>query len=256
MSEDTEQAESGSDFALTGLPDRFSQGELAEIGKQFKRGHRAVRRWIALGRKRNDPCPVSNPGKLLSWWRRNMKQMPPARMVHLAVNEAAERSGADIVPFPGKVTPIDLQSIDADAALPGESVRRVRRLVKGVYSQLETAFAEGSPEIDSLSNGFAKASDLLRKLEAADREAQRQRGRLVPVDEIQRDAAAFAEMLKAMRETMAKRVLELCPEVPAQFKPGIVSAIEKIRANEDKIFARFGMITDETEFNDLLIGAV
>ena len=110
--------------------------------------------------------------------------------------------------------------------------------------------------MDSLSNRYAKSCDLLRKLEAADRDAQRQSGDLIPAEQVQRDAAICAQMFKQMRESMARRVVELLPELAPELKPRVAAAIERVRAHEDKVFARLDTIADEAEFNELLTAAV
>jgi hypothetical protein len=240
-----------SELALTAdieVADRLSQVELQPLAKKFNRGWRQVRRWISLGRERGDPCPVHNPDLLLQWWRRNMRRMPPAHIVRLAV-DASVPNGAQAVPSPPSMeTPIDLKTIDL---AEGDQVRQMRRLVQGIYSALEQGYLRGSPEIDSLSRRYEKASDMLRKLEIADREAQRQRGGLLPREQVERDATTMAEMLFVMRESMVRRVLELCPGLSAEHRQMVADAIAKVRAYEDKMFQRIDKLTGE-ELNKML----
>jgi hypothetical protein len=217
------------------VADRITQAELEELGKKYNRGWRQLRRWISIGRESGDQCPVRDPQRLLQWWRRRMTHAPPAHIVRLAISASSPSrpsSTEEAVPFQVE-TPIDLKAIDS---AEGEHVRQVRRLAQGIYNQLEIAYMRGSPEIDSLSRRYEKAVEMLRKLEITDREAQRQRGSLLPIAQVERDAAMAADMLQAMRLSMVRRVLEQCSFLKPEAKNKVAAAIEKARKAEDRIF--------------------
>ena len=236
------------------VTDRISQSELEELGQKYNRGWRQLRRWISIGRESGDQCPLRDPKQLLQWWRRRMKQQPPAHIVRLALSassspmqSAASEQGG--VPLQLE-TPIDLKAIESTE---GEHVRLVRRLALGIYNQLEIAYGRGGAEIDSLSRRYEKVLETLRKLEIADREAQRQRGQLLPIAQVERDAATAADMLRSMRDSMVRRVLEQCSFLKPDAKNKVASAIEKARKAEDRIFRNLRRLS-QPEFEAVMAG--
>src|SRR5689334_406773 len=52
---------------------------------------RAIFRWQAIGRAKNDPPPLNNPPAMLAWWGRCMTNRAPAKL--LALSEAEVASG-------------------------------------------------------------------------------------------------------------------------------------------------------------------
>ena len=230
------------------FPDRMPQAELEELGKKYNRGWRQIRRWISLGRETGDQCPARDPWRLLQWWRRRMKHQAPAEIIRLAI-EASSSNGASASQVPFQVEPpINLQDIEA---IEGEHVKQVRRLAQALYNQLELAYLRGGPDIDSISRRYEKSLETLRKLEVADREAQRLRGSLVSVARVEQDAAIAAGMLRTMREAMTRRVIEQCSFLDPEARAKVANAIEKARKHEERIFCDLSNLRSKDDFDSL-----
>lgn len=235
---DTEPAE-----GLRLLPERdkmvhrLSRAELNEVAKFYGRGLRQIRRWLAVGREKNDPCPVFAPQKLPSWWMRNMSQAVPNDIFILAVGvngNCPPPGGIGDLPLRPTLAPaVDLKTIDLNEA---DSITQMSGLAQAVYQQLADAYQKRSSDIPLLQRRYEKALEALHKVQAAERQARRESGDLIPRWELERDATQLATMLREMRVSMARRVLELCPKLGASDREEVRSAIERVREQEDRIF--------------------
>jgi hypothetical protein len=224
--------------------------EMADLVKFYRRSARQIRRWMRIGREKNDSCPVFAPAKMPNWWTRCMTQTVPEDILRQAIGvngipgvpDRVVPNAADSLPLP----PIDL----ADAAQLGEdvTVKQIRTLAMAVWKQLEAAYQKQGLDLGMLHNRYDRIRQLLNKVEAAERQARKEAGNLIPREEIERETDRLCEMLRQMRTSMARRVIELCPRLPTQYRDEVVSAIERVRAREDQIFRRFDKLSSEEEF--------
>jgi len=229
---------------------RYNDAQLDEIGARYGKRHRAVRRWLKLGRDKSDPCPIERPAEMPAWWARNMAHRVPYELLEAAkvagpIGPTPEQPRVMDDPAPAEAAPrevrpmVDLTAMD----LPeGENVRQLRRLVNAAWVAVERAYATPGADVDLPLRRHEKASEALRKSEGAQREWQRKLGNVVAVADVQRDLDNACNMFREMRETMARRVLELCPSLGREQRAEVAAAIEKVRGNEDRLFQRLASV--------------
>lgn len=225
---------------------------LAKWSAMYGKGGRQIRRWIQIGDQANDPCPLDEPAAMPTWWARRMKWRVPDAMLKAAqsVSSAVSESEKDSSPSSNSppVAPGFTSIKLADFELgEGEAVAQQRRLVAALYSQLERAYLQGGGDVDLAQSKYNKAVESLRKFEKDDREDQRQRGLLIPRIAVQRDIEQATELLRQMRESMARRVLELVPGVPAELREPISGAIVRVREAEDRVFRRLDSLKSSAD---------
>lgn len=236
----------GEGFALTTLPRRaeISCAQLEEWAKLYGKSVRQIRRWLAEGEKVGDPCPLDNPSALPDWWTKHKTWSVPAIFLQLAKGAGGAETGK---PEP-LAAPVDLSTLDlAD----GEAVEQARRLVKGAWNEVERAFSDGRP-VDHLLTRHAKAMETLRKQEKDAQEAAKRRGDWLPKAKLEADVEKALRMLKQMRDSMERKVLEQLPGVSPELKAQIGRAIRGIREKEDFVFRNLRKVKSEEDVADLL----
>jgi hypothetical protein len=196
---------------------------------------RQLWRWIKTGRDASDPCPLDRPAAVPEWWVRRMTWSVPAKILEVARQAAGDKttekkSGSSFE----QGVPVNLTE---HGVAPGEAVGQQRRLVGALFSQLEKAYLVGDP-VDHIQARYNKASEQLRKLEKDEREDKLATGEYLPKAEVERDYAEAAEMLKQMRESMERRILELCPSLTPEQRAEVSAAILRVRSQEDRAFQR------------------
>lgn len=220
----------------------------------YKRSARNIRKWIARGKDVCDPCPLDDPAKMPGWWARHMKWSVPDSITGaaavvippLVLPPSPELSAPPTVqPPPMEQTgpPINLSEFDLQQ---GEAVQQQRRIVGALYSQLEKAYLGGT-NADVIQQKYNKAVEALRKLEKDDRADQEARGQLIPRQIVERDIAAAGDMLRQMRESMERRILELCPSLTTEQRAQVADAIRRVRSAEDRVFQRLHTIKSEDD---------
>jgi len=159
-----------------------------------------------------------------------------------AILKSAAEAGGDSKGEPAALPAesIDLASYNLEE---GEAVKQARALVAVVYRQLERAYQYGS-DVDALQKKHEKALESLRKAEASEREAAKQRGLLIRRDIVERDAGTACQRLKTMRKNMERRVLELLPDVGEEVRNKVANAINRVREQEETLFRKFGDVHD------------
>lgn len=234
----------------------------AEYGTQ----HRQLRRWIGKGREKSDPCPLDRPADMPAWWHRNMTWgVPPkitaaaerARASALAVVQvepsAPVASGglpaSAIAPGVPMAPPMDISGLGMEE---GEAVQMLRRLVRAAYDQVERAYKGEYGNVELLQKKFALAQEALRKAEKDDRADREKRGELIPRAHIQADLDAACEMLRQMRESMPRRVLEICPSLSAIQRDEVNRAITSVREHEERIFRRLDSLKTPADVADAI----
>lgn len=226
----------GENLQLSSEPLRrgIPKAKLEAWAAKYDSTPRTIRRWLTKGEEVGEPCPLDDPAALKAWWARHMTWSVPQ-----VILTAAEESGPEKPPSP-PAEAIDLSEYHLEE---GEAVRQAKALVAVVYRQLERAYQYGS-DVDALQKKHEKALESLRKAEASEREAAKQRGLLIRRDVVERDAATACQRLKTMRKNMVRRVRELLPELSEEILGKVAAAIERVREQEDGLFRKFGDVHD------------
>lgn len=232
---------------------RMSGAEIETCAKFYHRKPRQIRRWVSIGSQKGYPCPLFKPSQMPAWWSRCMSHTVPSDILVLAIGVNGNCPPAGDATLPGPPDePVDLKMIGLDEC---DSIKQMRGLAQAVYQQLADAYRKRSSDIPLLQRRYEQALNALRKEEAAERDALKDAGRLVPLTEIQRDMATLCEILRGTRENMARRVVELCPELPPDVRSTVVAAIERVRKREDQIFQRIDRFATPDELLRELSGA-
>jgi hypothetical protein len=186
-----------------------------------------------------------------------MTQRVPIDMFVLAAQSSELRTAmpdlAKILPGPGAdakqvpaAVPVDLKTIDLKE---GEEVAQMRSLAQAVYGQLQQAYLTQASNTNMLQTRFERAMEGLHRALAADRQARKDSGELVPRAELERDATTLASMLSQMREHMVRRVIERCPGLSRELAAEVSAAIDFVRRQETRIFQNLGVeINTEEDF--------
>lgn len=224
---------------LSGAPLRrgIPTDKLQAWADRYESTPRTIRRWLSRGEETGEPCPIDNPAELKAWWARHMTWGVPQSILKAAAENCGEINHNVSVPA---AEAIELSEYHLDE---GEAVKQSRALVAVVYRQLERAYQLGN-DVDALQKKHEKALESLRKAEASEREAAKQRGILIRRDIVERDAGTACQRLKTMRKNMVRRVLELLPDVGEEVRVSVATAIEKVREQEDALFRKFGNVHD------------
>lgn len=132
------------------------------------------------------------------------------------------------------VVPFDLMAVTLQ---DGEQVAQMKAAVAAAFEKMRTiAAGKASGSYEIAQTNFMKAVEGLRKLEASEREWQKKNGQLMPRELVIRDVNLAAESLRLMRESMVRRVLELCPGLSEEQQARVAEAIGRVREQEEKIF--------------------
>lgn len=233
--------------------------KIAEWSKTYRTAHRQIRRWIARGRECQDPCPLDTPKAMPAWWSRCMRHVVPPKVTAAAERVTDEKSaaasphGSTSVPPSASASGENGESADAAMDLTefsldeGQALRHQRHLVAGIFHRLNEAAKAGRP-IDSLQAQYLRASTALRQLEKDDREDKVHRGKFLPRDTIERDAATLADMLRQLHRNMERLILELCPSLSAPQRAEVTGAIRHVRGQEARIFMRLPSLATAEDF--------
>ncbi len=241
---------------------RLSGEQLDRWAGVYGTQHRQLRRWVKRGEATADPCPLDDPERMPEWWARQMRWGIPDKIASAAADAKQHRLATEVEPLPAlPVTaaaplplivppPVSVSSAIAPMLLAnfdmadGVALQNQRRLVGALFDKLERKYRLGESDADVTQAQYLKAQEALRKLEISEREAQKLRGLLVPRAAIERDLATGCEMLRQMRESMVRRVEELCPGVPREFLTLMSEAILRVRSQEDRVFANLATLRE------------
>ena len=251
------ETESSEPFVLNGAPERIplTKDQMARWEQVYGTAKRQIRRWHTEGVEKNDPCPLDTPHLMPEWWARRMKWRVPEKILLAAKANApappspseaqtgcsipTEQSekleqASDLPDPPPSAPPISPLDLGDFQLVEGDQVKQARALVAVAYSQLEKAYRGAGGDIELLHRKHERAMIALNKAEAADRQYKKDHGLLIARDVVDRDLAQAAEMLRQMRDSMVRRVLELCPQLPAEHRIAVSDAINRVRAQEDR----------------------
>jgi hypothetical protein len=238
----------------------ITRADLDRWSKIYRTAHRQLRRWIARGIECRDVCPLDTPAAMPAWWARCMKHLVPAKIMTAAQSVAGEKSSAPSAhgnsdqssssPSTTSTAGADGTPIDFDSLPPEESgsaLADMRRLRAAQKIQLAEAYRLGRPTEMILSR-YLKTGTAIRALEKDEREDEVAAGRFLRRDLIERDAALFADMLRQMRESMERRVLELCPSLGKKQRSEVGAAIRRVCDQQNRIFTRLPSLGSPDDF--------
>lgn len=215
--------------------DQIPVDQLEAWHVQYGPSVRTIRRYLEEGEKVGDPCPLNSPVAFREWWLRHKKWGCPD-WLNAAAAAGVGSGGEALPPAAGGMMPLDPVDLTSQSLEEGEAVRQARQLVAVAFAQLQKAYSGGTGAIDSLQRKWEKAVESLRKAEKDEREAAKHRGMMVSKIDLQRDVATMMELLRQMRESMPRRILELVPGLDPATRLRLEGAIGQVRGQEDGIF--------------------
>ena len=65
---------------------------------------------------------------------------------------------------------------------------------------------------------------------------------------MERDATTAADMLRSMHDSMVRRVLEKCHDVPARYRQSVAEALRDVLSAQARIFQRFNSFSSTDDF--------
>lgn len=235
------------DFELAGEPPvrtaKLTKQDEARYSKMYAKGWRQIRRWVERGEKAGDRCPLEDPRALMQWWPRHFKWRVPPEIEQAAFAasktspppvSSAGPPAADPPPppaDPGKS--IDLESFDPEE---GDRLRELKQIQAAKFAQLKEALRAGE-DCTILEGKYLKLSETIDKIETRVTERMKKRGLFILRAAVERDLAAAAELLRQSRESMDRRVQELCPSLAPEQRAEVSEAIGRARRSEERILA-------------------
>lgn len=253
---------------------RLTKADEARYSALYGREWRQLRRWIEKGEKSGDACPLHDPAKMPAWWHRNMKWRLPSEIEAAAVEAARTPAAVPDPPPPQTALPASPPPVAAVPQIPapnaalqasggnkvirledfdpeeGDRLRELKQLQAAKFDQLKTALELGQ-DTTALESKYIKLCETLDKIESRVIERMKKRGLYVLRDEVERDLAASAEFLRQTRESMQRRVLELCPSLSAEQKLEVSDAIVRARAKEDGILSKLDCLKTDDLLREL-----
>ena len=188
-----------------------------------------------------------------------MRWAVPVEILQAAA--AAKRNGrtcANPISGPGQATSsgragsngapensIDLRSYDSHETDP---VAQANRVVNALYDQLQAAFLAGTGDIDLLQERHRKALEMKRRIEMSEFQKRREAGEYIARAQVELEYTEMAVLLKRMRESMVRRVLERCGGLSPSQREIVRGAVESARSAEDRIFRKLPTLTSNDEF--------
>jgi hypothetical protein len=186
----------------------------AEIGTT----KRTIYRWLDLGRQKKDMPPLDEPGLMLAWWSRNMKNQAPANLTEWVTRKKVPVAGIGLGSSPASSAGVgappaqpDRPSIDMQK-LGGHgleaAVHTLRQNVEAISQLLGDALNDPNDQkLELYQRRFEGAVDQLRKAEASLISLQKARGDLAPRSEFRSD---LHTLLAGLRGMMRRRADNVC----------------------------------------------
>jgi hypothetical protein len=221
---------------------------LGEYAAIFARSPRAIKSWIAAGRNADPPSlpPFDEPAAMLAWWTRHMKRRPPDSIVAMAVDRQILSNWKEATAG----VPLEVEKL----ALNVDALQQARVFLAAANRKLQTAYLDGNEAgVHRAHRLFESAMETFRKAQISSRAESKTKGDLVSKAELFPEISHALEVLRAMRETMARRIMRrVCGrslQIPAGLEAELSLAIEAERGSEDAILRR--LATFET-MNDVV----
>ena len=202
---------------------------LAEYGQKFGVDVRTVKRWKALGAERNDPAPLEDAERMLSWWQRNMKQRVPDGISAAVISARREQPAelARVVEEPALKknraavdAPVDASELGLDQTLQRLAETEVR------LSRIATDPGQTKAWLDTVARMTSAAEKVRQEMERHGKLIPRERAEVLVHDfhlPIEREIRLLC---RAMAEALG------LPQTPA--------LEERWNRECDRVFARLG----------------
>ena len=249
---------------LTKAPEDYA----AEIGTS----KRTVHRWLELGRKNKDHCPIDAPDEMVGWWSRNMSHKVPDYLTIWVSRAKSELTvkvrGASELPSGGggagaaggsKGNQPDRAAIDINK-LGGQglesSVLILKQIVEANGQLLASAFND--PNDSSLAHyqsRYEKSVEMLRKADQSLLALQKARGDLAPRGEYRNDLVALMVGLRGMLRRRADNVCAQLSTILTAEQLGQVRAILVDAARADEKLLRTSRFWIETPAGEIQLPA-
>ena len=216
----------------------------AEYSGLYNRTSRQIKRWVGVGKDRDDLPPLDVPAQMASWWMRNMEHRPPSALLTAGIDNKPAQS------LTVTVSAGNDDSSHGDPVAPSltDLIDEVRRHAARCKRELAAARDSSNPQaIAAASRVFHDAVETQRKFELTFLDVESKRRGLVKRDDVEQELSQMIEVLKATRQNMARRIVA---EIERRFagglldfqtlQPFLIDAIETVRAGEDHIFRNLG----------------
>lgn len=203
---------------------------------------RQLRRWIDIGLRNNDPCPLGNPAAMPGWWsRRYRNRKVPLKLehpAHVPQNKfKQEKKMSNIDP------PIDLDRFDPKE---GEELLNIRRLAASIYARLASLPAN-APNSSHLHTQYTNACNTISILKRRHQEDQANLGKFIPREIYERDATSTADQLRQMHDSMIRKIIEKCYELSTEHQKLVTAAAKTVLDAQARIFERLTKFTTADE---------
>ncbi len=231
---------------------RFTAEQFTRWQALYNKQWRQLRRWIERGDACSDPCPLDDPARMPGWWDRRMKWRVPPEIEAAALAAAkALPPPPDAVapalpatqeqppPSPAGLKPIDIESFDPEE---GDRLRELKQIQAAKYAELRDAYSAGI-ECSARETKYLKLCETVDKIETRVTGRLKKRGLYILRAAVERDLAAAAELLCRSRDSMVRRILELCPSLVGEQRAEVTAAIERARASEERMLSRLESLT-------------
>lgn len=251
---------------------KLSMADARRLGLFYKgseNGWRTMYRWIEVGEKKGEPCPLQDPAKMPGWLTRHIPRALDQRIEQAALDAARagqpaaspETTSAKPTPSPQIPTPdppapqppgvqsksVRLEDFDPEE---GDRLRELKQIQLVKFTELKEAMLLGG-DTTLLTSRYIKFCEDLDKIESRVIERMKKRGLYVLRDEVERDLAGNAELLRQMRESMPRRVLEQCASLSADQRIEVSAAIVRARGKEDTILGRLDCLKGDDLLKEL-----
>ncbi|XHR27538.1 MAG: hypothetical protein ACFUZC_16530 [Chthoniobacteraceae bacterium] len=229
----------------------LSRAQLNAWGELYGTQHRQLRRWIARGKERNDPCPLDYPEQMPSWWERCMDKpkRAPDKVLAAAANSARSKKAEDVPAVEqGSSTPPDADTPSAPAqnfiainlsdfdGVEADAVRVFTRSFAAITAQIDEAYRlRDDALISKLTTRQERTGESLRKAKVAAEAEAKRRGELLSRSEVYHEVSAALAALQVMRDHMATRIKAEMPDLTPEQLDHLGASIEAVRALEDDI---------------------
>ncbi len=260
---------------------KLSMADARRYGLLYKgseKGWRTMYRWIEVGEAKGEPCPLHDAAKMPGWLTRNLPRALDERIEQAAVDAA--RAGAPApspattsakptpspqIPTPQPTMPAASVAPDAAGSAPvkpgvrledidpeeGDRLRELKQMQVVKFTELKEALELGK-DTAVLETKYIKFCETLDKIESRVIERAKKRGLYVLREDVDKDLAANAELLRQTRESMPRRVLEQCSSLTADQRIEVSAAIVRARAKEDSILCRLDCLAGEDLLKEMV----
>lgn len=187
---------------LTGLTQQ-------EIAEKYGYSYRAVKLWVADGRKANDPTPLDDPPAMPAWFARIYSpRAAPDRLIRACQSLASLARPSEKAPASQPITRIEIS--DAEKGLLA-MLARVRTAEAEMHARYMAAVDSGERDkADYLSAEWQKSVEKLRALEKSAPSALAEAGIYVRKDDVTRELLQLhSGIIKSLKQAIRKSRLTL-----------------------------------------------